>query len=186
MDSADDLVTPMPDSTPRVSVIIPNWNGARWLPGCLGGLARQTFLDVEIIVVDDASTDDSIDTTLRTFPSVRVVRLPANRGFAVACNRGIRESRGELLVLLNNDTVPRPDWLANLVAAIDRQPADVCAVTSLMLDMEHPAVIENAGVALHWDGLDQKIGFRKPAAEFAQPRDVFQLRHVDAQRLTTH
>lgn len=170
MDSVDVLVTPMPDSTPRVSVIIPNWNGARWLPGCLGGLAQQTFRDFEIVLVDNGSTDNSIDLAR---PTARIVSLPRNMGFAVACNRGLAESRGAHMVLLNNDTVPRPDWLANLVAAIDRSPPEVCAVTSLMLDMEHPELVENAGVALHWDGLDQKIGFRKPATDFDQPREVF-------------
>lgn len=164
---------PMPDSTPRVSVIIPNWNGARWLPGCLGGLARQTFRDFEIVIVDNGSTDDSINLIHKTCATARVVPLPSNCGFAVACNRGLAESRGAHIVLLNNDTVPQPEWLANLVRAIDRNPPEVCAVTSLMLDMENPELIENAGVALHWDGLDQKIGFRKSPTEFDQPRDVF-------------
>ncbi len=91
------------------SVIIPNWNGLRFLPTCLNALRKQTYRDFEIIVVDDASTDDSRALIKNDFPDVHVIALGKNRGFAHAVNTGIRAARGDVIVLLNNDTEADPN-----------------------------------------------------------------------------
>ncbi|CAG0946694.1 partial PGL/p-HBAD biosynthesis glycosyltransferase, partial [Anaerolineae bacterium] len=101
-----------------LSVIIPNWNGARLLPVCLNALRQQTCRDFETIVVDDASTDESRELIARDFPEVRVVALTPNRGFAPAVNEGIRTARGAVIVLLNNDTEADANWLAEIVRAL--------------------------------------------------------------------
>jgi len=110
---------------PRVSVIIPTWNGADLLEACLASLREQTFGDFETIVVDNGSTDATLAMLDARFPAVRQVRLPENRGFAPAVNDGIRAARGEILVLLNNDVVVTPGWLEGLRECMDEAPNEV-------------------------------------------------------------
>ena len=86
------------------SIIIPTWNGIRFLPTCLNALRAQTFRDFETVVVDNGSTDGSRELLAREYPEVRVVAFESNRGFAPAVNEGIRAARGDVVVLLNNDT----------------------------------------------------------------------------------
>jgi len=81
-----------------ISVIIPNYNGEAFLSECLGSLLEQSFKGVEIIVVDNASTDGSVELVRKKYPGARLVRLDANRGFSTAVNAGIAASRGEFVV----------------------------------------------------------------------------------------
>lgn len=97
---------------PLVSIVIPNWNGASLLEECLSALVSTTYHPIEIIVVDNNSSDDSL-RILQGFKTVKVVRSSANLGYAAGCNLGISESRGDFIVTLNNDIVVRPDWLAS-------------------------------------------------------------------------
>ncbi|MEN8098609.1 MAG: glycosyltransferase family 2 protein, partial [Chloroflexota bacterium] len=94
-----------------VSVIIPNWNGYEHLPDCLDSLQNQTYSNTEVVVVDNASTDGSIQLIADQFPWVHVIRLDSNLGFTGACNIGLRESDGDILILLNNDTQVEQDWV---------------------------------------------------------------------------
>ena len=73
-----------------LSVIIPNWNGMRYLPTCLAALAAQDYAPLEIIVVDNASDDGSVEYLRAEHPDVRLLELPQNRGFTGACNEGLR------------------------------------------------------------------------------------------------
>ena len=119
-------------ATPRVSVIIPNWNGLRLLRPCLDALRRQTVADREVIVVENASTDGSRETLAAEYPEVRVLAQETNLGFAAGCNAGIRAARGRVIALLNNDVEAEPDWLAELLAALERHPR-AGAVASRMM-----------------------------------------------------
>ncbi len=116
-----------------ISVIIPNWNGIRLLPTCLDALRRQTLHGFETIVVDDGSTDGSRELIARDYPEIRVIALPTHRGFAPATNEGIRAARGEIVVLLNNDTEADPRWLEELSAALAADPKAGMAATKLRL-----------------------------------------------------
>ena len=98
----------------RVTVVIPNWNGAENLATLLGCLRRQTRAIEEIIVVDNGSTDHSIAVAARA--GARVIDLDSNRGFAHAVNRGIEEAQGGWIAVLNNDVELSPTWLATLIA----------------------------------------------------------------------
>lgn len=142
---------------PRVSVIIPNWNGARFLPVCLNALARQTYRDFEILVVDNASTDDSRALVARDFPSVRVLALDANYFFAGAVNRGIRATAGEIVVLLNNDTEAEAAWLEELVRALDAHPRAGMAATKLRL-FDERAKLHSAGDFYRMNGVPGNRG----------------------------
>lgn len=105
---------------PTSSIVIPCHNGAKVTEACLTALAETvpTSLSAEIIVVDDASTDATAGMLRRRATldeRIRVLRNRRNAGFIAACNRGARAARGEILVFLNNDTIPRPDWLVALL-----------------------------------------------------------------------
>ncbi|HEX7242955.1 MAG TPA: glycosyltransferase family 2 protein [Longimicrobiaceae bacterium] len=107
---------------PRVSVVIPTWNGEKLLPMVLDSLRTQRYRDFDTVVVDNGSEDGSVELLAREYPEVRVVALPENLGFSVAVNAGIRAGDGELVALVNNDVELDPEWLAEMVAALDRDP----------------------------------------------------------------
>ncbi len=160
-------------SQAKATVVIPNWNGARWLPGCLGGLAEQTFRDFHVVVVDGASHDGSVAYVRETFPAVHVLTLDRNYGFAAAANAGIRVNRSPYVVLLNNDTVPRPQWLGALVDAIEQAPDAVGSIASKMLSMNDPERVDDAGDLLTWQGAAYKRGHGCAAQEYDRPIEVF-------------
>src|SRR4051794_31764871 len=102
----------------KVSVIIPNLNGEKYLGETLQSLQKQTFADFETIITDNGSTDGSARLIKAQFPEIQLVELGRNRGFAGGVNAGIKRSRGQFIALLNNDAVPEPEWLAELVKAM--------------------------------------------------------------------
>src|SRR6476620_7108509 len=106
----------------RLSVVIVNWNTREDLDACLSSLREQSHRDLEIIVVDNGSTDGSAGMIAERFPEVTLLAETENLGFAEACNRGIAVSTAEWVALLNNDTVVRPDWARELVQAASTAP----------------------------------------------------------------
>ena len=148
----------MTDSaTPLVSVVIVNWNGCAHLERCLGALAHQTLERFEVILVDNGSTDGSVEMVRGRFPWVQVIVNPRNLGFAAGNNVGIRAGGAPFVATLNNDTEPRPDWLAQLVAPALVDPS-VGMVASKMVFAHRPGMINSAGIALDpvgiaWDRL---------------------------------
>jgi GT2 family glycosyltransferase len=131
-------------SIPIVRVIVLNWNGRSWLDGCLEALGQQDFRRFEIVVVDNGSTDGSVDFVRARFPECRVVALAANIGFAAGNNAGARGATTRYLAFLNNDTRVDPGWLTALVAATESDPS-VGLVTSRVVFMDRPDVIDSAG-----------------------------------------
>lgn len=142
---------------PRTSVIVPNWNGLRYLRPCLDSLARQSYRDAEVIVVDNASRDGSAAALEREYPWVRVVALSENRGYAGGCNAGMAAARGEVLVLLNNDTEAEPDWLGALVSALDEHPDAGLAASRIML-YDRRDTLHSAGDLYRADGTADSRG----------------------------
>ena len=162
-----------PSASPHVSVIVPNYNGAAWLPRCLGGLAQQDYRDFEVVLVDDGSTDTSVTVARECYPDVRLVSRQHNGGFARAVNAGVALARGRYVVLLNNDAIPEPGWLTALVRLADASPDEIGAIASKMLRLEDPERIDDAGDTLSWTGAANKLGHRQAASEFVERRDVF-------------
>ncbi|MFN3706000.1 MAG: glycosyltransferase family 2 protein [Thermoflexales bacterium] len=128
----------------RISVVIPNWNGAHHLPTCLEALRRQTLPPLEVIVVDNASQDHSRALLSEQFPEVRVIALPRNRRFAGACNAGIRAARGEAVALLNNDTEADSHWLEHVARCFARHP-DAGFVASKLRLFDRREYLHSAG-----------------------------------------
>lgn len=157
----------------RVPVIIPVWNGAAWLPECLRALEAQSFRDFEVIVVDNGSADNSIEIVRAGCPRARIISFDRNRGFAAAVNAGFRQCRSAYVALLNTDTRPRPDWLLSLVRAMDASGPEVGCLASRMLVMANPALADDCGDILSWQGAAAKRGHGQPAGRFDRIEEVF-------------
>lgn len=145
-------------SRPTVSVVIPNWNGMRWLSDCLNAVTGQSYPPEEIILVDNASTDDSITFVREAFSQVSIIELDENFGFAGAVNAGIAKVESEFVALLNTDTIADRDWVRYLVEAFQNAPETVGAITPLMVSMQDQVRIDNAGDSFSWYGEATKIG----------------------------
>ncbi len=155
-----------------VSVIVPNYNGAEYLRDCLGSLAEQTLSDVEVVVVDNASSDGSPEKVERDYPWVNLVRLALNRGFAAAVNAGVSASAGEFVILLNNDTRAEPDFVEELHASIVKSGAAMAAPK--MLFARDPRIINSMGLGYCVTGTNHDIGFgREDGENFAESREIF-------------
>lgn len=130
-----------------VSVIIPVWNGSKYLPACLDAVLAQSYPGVEVIVVDNASVDGSADLVTSRYPQVRVVRNRENAGFAGGCNAGMQVARGQILVLLNQDTSVCPGWLEALVGGVLAPEVGVAGCKILYPDEK---MIQHAGGWVEW------------------------------------
>lgn len=141
----------MSASGPLLSVVIPNWNGRRFLPTCLESLRAQTYPRVEVIVADNASTDGSQALLQADYPWARLLALEENRGFTGACNAGIEAATGDYIALLNNDTEVDPGWAAAVVSAFERTP-DAGSIASKMLLFDRRDTLHTAGDFFTLDG----------------------------------
>lgn len=137
---------------PLISVIILNWNGEKLLGRCLAALDGQTFKDFETIIVDNASTDRSIEIIEQSWPQAKLIKSDRNLGFAAANNLGARMARGKWIAFLNNDAFPLPEWLDSLFRAAQTNP-EVTAFASLILKAHAPDILESAGDEYHVSGL---------------------------------
>lgn len=157
----------------RVSIIIPHWNGLRFLETCLSALQEQTYSDIEVILADNASVDGSQAYTREHFPNVLIEQLPVNRGFTGACNAGMRVASGEYIVLLNNDTEVAPNWVAEIVAAFDRHP-EAGIVASKMLLFDQRDHFHTAGDFYRVDGRPGNRGvWQEDIGQFDREEYVF-------------
>jgi GT2 family glycosyltransferase len=130
--------------TPKISIIIVNWNGLALLKECLQSLTTQSFQDFEIILVDNGSSDGSVEWIQRNYPSVRLLCLESNVGFSAGNNAGVRVAYGEYIVLLNNDTEVERDWLNALYARISSDE-NIAACDSKVLFYDRPEKIWASG-----------------------------------------
>ena len=140
-----------PQSSLLLSIVIPNWNGAKFLPACLDSLARQTYQNLEIIIVDNASQDGSQELIKTNYPQVLLIELAENRGFTGACNIGIDAATGEFVALLNNDTEVDPNWAAAVLEAFVTHPK-IGSVASKMLLFDKRDHLHTAGDFFTIDG----------------------------------
>jgi len=145
---------------PTVSIIIPLWNGEKWIRPCLAALAGQTRgapFAVEVVVVDNGSQDTSPAIVEEEFPDTRLIRNRGNLGFAGGCNVGLAAATGDLLVLLNQDTLTQPGWLAGLVTALQEPGVGVAGSLALLLDGK---TIQHAGGVVDWPlGVARHLGY---------------------------
>ncbi|MEA2320011.1 MAG: hypothetical protein QOD44_4200, partial [Solirubrobacteraceae bacterium] len=145
----------------RVTVIIPTWNGCQLVDAALASLAEQRFGDFTVIVVDNGSTDGTAGHVRSSHPDVELVALTENRGFAGAVNIGIGRAEGEYVALLNNDMELDPDWLGELVAALDAEPRAGSAASKLRM-LREPGRLDGAGDIVTWYGATWRRGHGEP------------------------
>ncbi len=147
-------------SEPLISVVVLNWNGLDYLDRCLESLERQNFRDFEVVLVDNGSTDGSVERVRERCGEIfRLVLLPENRGFCGGNNVGIRASRGRLIALLNNDTEVDPDWLATLAAAAERSGPRVGMWASRVMIDSRRTHFDSTGLLVYPDGICRSRGW---------------------------
>ena len=112
----------MKKTYPQTSVIIPTWNGIEYIEDCLNSLLNQDYPDFEIIVVDNASSDGTPGWVAERFPTVTVIRNERNLGFAGGVNAGLRASKGDVLILFNQDACAQPGWVRDMVLGLTASP----------------------------------------------------------------
>jgi GT2 family glycosyltransferase len=157
----------------QASVVVPNLNGERFLQPCLAALAQQTLPPAQVIVIDNGSTDGSVDLVRRRFPEARLLTFSENRGFAAAMNAGIAETTTPFVAFLNNDALPEPTWLEELAACLARH-AGAAAATSKLLLADEPGRLDGAGDGLTRSFLPYVRGHGEPDdGRFADEVEVF-------------
>jgi GT2 family glycosyltransferase len=157
---------------PSVSIVIPTSRGGADLSACLGSVAAQRYPDLDTIVVDNASADRSIAQLPQRFSNLRVLRNEENRGFVGACNQGIEESTGDLILLLNDDAVLEPSALEALVDALSGRPSWGACQAKLLL-MHDPGRLDTAGSFLTATGFLVHRGAYEPEERFTESDEIF-------------
>ncbi len=155
----------------KVTVVIPNYNGEQFLRPCLDGLRAQEGAEMEVLVVENASQDRSLEL-LSEYPEVRVLAMAKNLGFAGGVNAGIRAARTPYVILLNNDTVPEPGYVKALTDAIESDPR-IFSVSAKMVSMDRPDIMDDAGDMYSLPGWAFQRGVGQPAARYGEPCEVF-------------
>ena len=166
---------PGTDDRPLATVVIPNWNGMRWLPQCIEALEKQTVSCFEILVVENASTDGSLEW-LRGH-GVPVLKNDRNLGFAGGVNAGIRAVRARetvppYVILLNNDTEVEPEFVEALLEAMEKDRR-LFAVSAMMLRVQDTSMIDDAGDSMTLPGWAFQRGTEEPRTRYEQGCEVF-------------
>lgn len=147
----------------KVTVIIPNYNGKKYIDKCLKALENQKYKDFDVVVVDNGSEDGSDRVGNKYKLNLNVIQFEENKGFAAAVNAGVESVDTPFVILLNNDAYATPNFVENLVNAIEWE-RDVFSAQGLMLQEEHKDLVDSAGdyfCSLGWafsKGKDKSLG----------------------------
>lgn len=142
---------------PELSIIILNWNGRHFLDDCLSSIAKQSFRDFEVVLIDNGSVDGSAKYLREFFPWVQLLELPVNKGFAEGNNLGFEKCRGKYIVTLNNDTKLEPEFLAELVKKVESD-LQIGMVAAKMLNFYITDRIDSIGIKATTAGFGANIG----------------------------
>ena len=156
---------------PRVTALVLNWNGARVLPDCLRSLQAQDYPALDILVIDNASTDGSADLVRRTFSGVQLYVNAENLGFGGGNNVGIRLARTPYILMCNNDTLLAPDAVRRLVEALKADPRAGSATPCIIL--ASTGLIDATGIVVCPDGLALGRGRAESPDAYRAPAEVF-------------
>lgn len=165
---------------PGVTVVILNWNGKHWLEQFLPSVVASTYQGMEVLVVDNGSTDDSIDFVRKTYPQVSLLELPENYGFAEGNNKAIPHIQTPYFVLLNSDVEVTPNWLEPLVDFMESHP-EAAAIQPKILAQRNKEYFEYAGAA---GGYMDRFGYpfcrgrifdvvEKDEGQYQRPEPIF-------------
>lgn len=162
---------------PKVSIVILNWNGKKFLSDCLQSLRRVTYKPLEIIIVDNNSSDGSVDYVKRFFPEVKIFAKKENAGFAKGNNFGWKKATGEYVLFLNNDTVATPNFLAVLLSDLRNDPTIGCMQPEMRV-LNKKELMDEAGAYLTFTGFSYHYGYRKTYAlpMYRKMREIFSVK----------
>jgi GT2 family glycosyltransferase len=153
-----------------VSVVVVNYNGACYLHRCITSVLTRDYTEIEVIVVDNASSDGSPDMLQREFPGLTLIRNATNLGFAGGTNAGIQASQGEYIFTLNTDAFPDPGCIRHLVSAMQADPGTgMCAARILFPDGR----INSTGICLSLSGAAWDRGMYEPDTARYAAGEVF-------------
>ena len=136
----------MSDIKSIVSIVIPHWNNVDVLSECLESISDTDFENFETIVVDNASTDNSVAWVRSNYPDVKLIENDKNHGYAGGCNIGAEAANGTYLIFLNNDTVQDRNWISNLIKVINSNN-NIAAVQPKILNYHDRNIFDYAGGA---------------------------------------
>lgn len=157
----------------KVALVIVNYNSGELLEQCLSAVYRQTRLPDRVIVVDNASTDDSLSRAHARWEQVKVLRMTQNIGFAAANNRALERCQGyDWVALLNPDAFPEPGWLAALLEAAVELPG-AGSFASCLVKADDPTILDGIGDAYHVSGLVWRVGHGEAGTNDRTRREVF-------------
>lgn len=158
----------------KASIIILNWNGKYLLDECINSVFSQKFKDYEIIVVDNGSSDNSVEYLKEKYSSaINIIPLKQNKGFAGGSNEGIKVAKGNYIVLLNNDTIVDENWLSELINAVDSdEKIGMCACK--ILNYYNKDEFDTLGHLIYPDGLNRgRAKFEKNYHQYDKFEEVF-------------
>ena len=134
------------NDSPLVSIVIINWNGIRFIDKCIKSILSSTYKNIEIIVVDNASTDGSPEYLSKRYPNIKLIKNARNLGYARACNIGIKYAKGDIIAILNNDVWVDASWLEPLIRILSNPRIGVAG--PVIVDPSNK--IQNFGYLLHF------------------------------------
>ncbi len=156
-----------------VSVIIVNWNGREHLKVCLPSLYNQSYKKIEVIVVDNGSSDGSVAWLKRDYPKVRIIENKRNMGFAEGNNIGFRKAKGDFILFLNNDTKVTKSFLTELVRALKSNDG-IGGVQSKILLMDSPKQLDSVGSYLTNTGFLYHVGvYEKDSSKYNKEINIY-------------
>ena len=158
----------------KATIVIPNINGKGWLKDSIESIYAQTEQDFDLIVVDNGSTDESLEQARSycTRPNFTLIENGRNTGFSYAVNQGIARAQSKYVVLFNNDAFAEPQWLAELLRTADADPK-IFAVQSLMIRHFERELADDAGDYVTWMGFACKTGDGRRASRYTRQKRIF-------------
>jgi len=159
------------ETAPLVSVVVVTLNAIDLLRQCLTSLAQQDYPRLEIILVDNGSTQDIAKMLTNEFHTVRHIRVETNLGFAGGSNKGIRAATGAYIALINNDAAAAPQWISSMVNTAESAD-DIGAVGSIVIDGNNPSVLDSCGVRIALDGMSRQAMINCPVPDLTEPKEV--------------
>lgn len=157
----------------KTTVIIPNYNGKEYLGPCLSSLLKCQPSDFRVLVVDNGSTDGSVELLKEQFPQVETILLPENTGFAPAVNRGLEQTKTPFALLLNNDTTVETDFVTRMENAMEDHKK-AFSVSAKMVMMQDKSLLDGAGDLYCALGWAYALGKGKTVADhYTKPAPIF-------------
>lgn len=151
-------------SKPKITILIPNYNGKKWLKQLLPTIEKVTYPNLEVLIVNNGSTDDSASFLKKNYPEFKVLEIKKNRGYAGANNLGVKRATGRYILFLNNDTKVTPNFLGPLVKKIENDKT-IGAVQPQIRNMVNKNAIDSIGSFFTFTGFLYHYGYFQNATE---------------------